>query len=118
MNTFRIPPETSLPIETPPCPSFMTQSRITTLLQGTFTRRPSSFRPDLIAMQSSPVLKTQLLINTSSQHSGSQPSLLGPLLSIFTLRTVTFLQRTGFNSHIGELIIVKSSSRTFWQRYG
>src|SRR5436853_3570075 len=109
MNTFRIPPDTSLPMDTPPCPSFIRQFSMTTLLHGTLTRRPSTFLPDLIAMQSSPVLKMQFVMRTSSQHSGSHPSLLGPWLSIVTFRTVTFLQRTGFSSHIGELIIVKSS---------
>jgi hypothetical protein len=69
-------------------------------------------------MQSSPVLKEHALIRTSSQHSGSQPSLFGPWLWMVTLRTVTFLQSTGFNSHMGELIIVKSSSKTLLHRYG
>ena len=60
-----MPPETSLPIETPPWPSFIWQSRMMMFSLGTLMRRPSALRPDLIAMQSSPVLNTQLLISTS-----------------------------------------------------
>ena len=53
-------------------------------------------------MQSSPVLNTQRSISTSRHDSGSQPSLFGPWLEIFTPRTVTFAQSTGLISHIGE----------------
>ena len=70
---------------------------------GTLTRRPSALRPDLIAMQSSPVSKWQSSISTSRHDSGSQPSLFGPWVAMRTLRTVTFVHSTGWISHIGEL---------------
>src|SRR5438128_513747 len=115
-NTLRIPPETSLPIDTPPWPSFMLQLRTIRLLHGTFTRRPSAFLPDLIAMQSSPVLNVQFSMSTSVHDSGSHPSLFGPCVSISTLRIVTFRQSTGFSSHIGEFLILIPSIRTLVHR--
>ena len=69
-------------------------------------------------MQSSPVSNVQRSISTSRHDSGSQPSLFGPWLRIVTPRTVTFVQSTGWISHIGELTMVTPSMRTFWQRYG
>ena len=54
-KTLRQSPEISLPITTPPCPSFMLQLRMTMFSEGTCTRRPSASRPLLMAMQSSPV---------------------------------------------------------------
>src|SRR5215475_39194 len=104
-KTFQHPPEISLPIVTPPCPSRISQLRTMMFWLGVFTRRPSALRPDLIAIQSSPVLNTQRSISTSLHDSGLQPSLFGPPLEIFTPRTVTFSQRTGLISHIGELTI-------------
>ena len=77
---LRAPPEISLPMVTPPCPSFIVQSRMITFSTGTLTRRPSSLRPDLSAMQSSPVSKAQRSISTSRHDSGLQPSLFGPWL--------------------------------------
>src|SRR5437016_3844028 len=81
-------------------------------------RRPSAFRPDLIAMQSSPVSKTQFSISTLRHDSGSQPSLFGPWLLIFTPRIVTFSHNTGFNSHIGEFVNATPSISTFLHPYG
>ena len=54
---------------------------------GMLTRRPSLLRPDLRAMQSSPVSNVQRSIRTSRHDSGSQPSLFGPWLMILTPRT-------------------------------
>ena len=73
-------------------------------------------RPDFSAMQSSPVSKVQPSMSTSTQASGSQPSLLVPRLLMVTLRTVTLAHSTGFTSHIGELTMVTPSISTFWQR--
>ena len=86
----------------------------------TVTRRPSALRPALIAMQSSPVSKKQLLISTSRQDSGSQPSVFGPSPDTWTCRsfTVTLVQRTGCTCHIGELRSLTPSIRTLVQRYG
>src|SRR5581483_12233471 len=103
---------------TPPCPFFMWQPWITMFCDGTFTRRPSSLRPDLIAMQSSPVLKKQLSISTSEQDSGSHPSVFGPEASILRLRTVTLVQRHGVTCHIGEFTKCTPSMRMFFERYG
>ena len=77
-----------------------------------------ALRPDLIAMQSSPVSKVQPSISTSAEDSGSQPSLFGPWLDMVTPRTVTLRQSTGCISHIGELRIVTPSMSTLRQRYG
>ena len=64
-----------------------------------------------MAMQSSPVSKTQSSMSTSREDSGSQPSLFGPWLAIFTPRTVTFVESTGCISHIGELTMWTPSIR-------
>src|SRR5215218_8812236 len=65
---------------------------------GTFTRRPSASRPDLIATLSSWAPRLQLLITTWSQDSGSTPSVLlcAVLESVLTPSTVTFLQSVGW----------------------
>ena len=115
---LRAPPDTSLPITTPPCPSFMEQLRMTTFSIGAARRRPSSFRPDFSAMQSSPVSNVHPSMSTSRHDSGSQPSLFGPWLLTTTSRTVTLRHSTGWISHIGELTMVTPSMSTFWHRYG
>src|SRR6185312_3708066 len=117
-NTLRTPPDISLPTVTPPCPFFMWQPRITMFSAGTFTRRPSSLRPDLMAMQSSPVLKKQFSISTSEHDSGSHPSVFGPELLIYRSLTVTFLQRHGVTCHMGEFSRRTPSIRMFLERYG
>jgi hypothetical protein len=68
-------------------------------------------------MQSSPVSNIALDQHVAARF-GSQPSLFGPWLRMVTPRTITFLQSTGWISHIGELTIVTPSMSTFWQRYG
>src|SRR5580698_2526944 len=115
---LRTSPDASLPIVTPPCPSFMTHFRTIMFWLGTAIRRPSRLRPLLIAMQSSPVSNSQLSISTSVEDSGSHPSLFGPWVAILTLRTVTFFDNTGLISHIGEFRMVTPSIRTFVHRYG
>ena len=94
-KTSRAPPLISLPIVTPPCPARIRQPRTTTRSTGTLTRLPSALRPDLRAMQSSPVSKVVSSIRTSEHDSGLQPSLLGPREAMVTRRTVTFEERTG-----------------------
>src|SRR5262245_43599248 len=91
---------------------------MTTFSVGTLTRRPSAFLPALIAMQSSPVLNSQLVINTSVHDSGSQPSVLGPFAVMDTSLTVTFRHSTGCTCHIGELTSFTPSIKTLVQRYG
>ena len=83
--------------------------------EGTFTRRPSSFLPDLMAIQSSPVLKKQLSISTSVQDSGSHPSVFGPALLMVSPRTMTFEDNTGWTFHMGEWSSVTPSMRRFLQ---
>ncbi len=78
---LRTPPVISLPMVTPPWPSANVQLRMTMSSDGTLTRLPSAFFPDLMAMQSSPVLNVHPWMTTSRQDSGSQPSLFGPWLS-------------------------------------
>src|SRR3569833_140643 len=94
----------------------MVQLRMIKFADGTFTRRPSVLRPDLIAMQSSPVSNRHFSINTSRQLSGSQPSLFAPCETISTPRTVTLVHNRGCNSHIGERRIRTPSINTFRQR--
>ena len=53
---------------------------------GTPIRRPSALRPDLMAMQSSPVSNMQFSMSTLRHDSGSQPSLFGPWLLTVTPR--------------------------------
>src|SRR4051794_17617288 len=117
-NTLRTPPDISLPIVTPPWPSFIWQSSIRMSSLGVFTRRPSAFLPDLIAMQSSPVSKLQSRITTIRLDSGSQPSLFGPWELIFTPSTSTWSDSVGCSSHIGEFTMVTSEMTTLLQRYG
>src|SRR5437016_7347782 len=93
--TLRTPPVISLPIVTPPCPAAKEEFWMTMFWLGTFTRRPSVLRPDLIATQSSPTLKVIASISTPSQHSGSQPSVLGPVDCTVTPSMVTCVQRVG-----------------------
>src|SRR5215471_16250575 len=102
MKTLLTPPEISLPTDTPPCPFFMWQSRMITLRVGVCSLRPSAFLPDLMAMQSSPVLKKQFSMRTSVHDSGSHPSVLGPEASIVSPRTITFVHSTGCTCHMGE----------------
>src|SRR5690242_4810256 len=111
---LRAPPEHSLPTQIAPrLENLKTQSSITMFSDATPTRRPSTSRPDLIAMQSSPVSNVTFWICTSEQHSGSHPSLLPPPLRVWRLsrRTVMFLDSTGCTHHIGGRTAVKSSSR-------
>src|SRR6187431_862851 len=96
----------------------MLQLLIRIFSEGMFRRRPSALRPDLMAMQSSPVSNKQFLITTFLQDSGSQPSELGPRLANVTPSTVTLLQRTGFNSQKGALVMVILSINTLVQLYG
>ena len=90
----------------------MLQLRTTMFSLGRAQRRPSTLRPDLIAIQSSPVLKVQSSISTFLQDSGSQPSPLGPLLSTVTPRTVRSSQRSGWMTQNGERSRVTPSIRT------
>ena len=110
-NTFWQPPLISEPITTPPCPFFISQLRMMMFLAGMLRSRPSRLRPLLMAMQSSPVLKKQSSISTRSQHSGSQPSPLGPSLIIFTRRTVMSVECRGWMTQNGERSRVMSSIR-------
>src|ERR1700729_2084381 len=103
--TFFTPPVISLPMVMPPCPLAKLLFWMTTFWLGTLTRRPSASRPDLIAMQSSPVLKVTLSMTTPSQDSGSQPSVFGPEDEIDRPRTVTFRHRFGFRCQNGEFSI-------------
>src|SRR4051812_47106265 len=74
--TLRTPPVISLPQVIAPQLPFIRQLTTTTFWVSTLTRRPSSSRPDLMAMLSSCAPRSQLAMTTWSQHSGSQPSVL------------------------------------------
>ena len=87
------PAPISLPSVTPPWPLCITQFWITWFCDGPYCT--SRFLPDLIAMQSSPVLNSTFSQSTVSHASGSKPSLFRPLLSASTPRITTFLQSTG-----------------------
>src|SRR6266536_727377 len=114
--TWFAPPPTSLPTQIAPrLLKTKSQFSMTMFCDGTPTRCASTSRPDLIAMQSSPVSKVQPTMCTSLQHSGSQPSLLPPPLRVlnFTLRTVMLLDSTGCTAHIGGRSTVIPSIRMF-----
>ena len=70
-----------------------------------------------MAMQSSPVSKSQSSISTFSHDSGSHPSLFGPWLCIFTPFMVTFSDSSGWISQNGERLMVNPSSRMFLHLY-
>ena len=112
-NTLRQPPEISEPMTTPPCPSAIVQWRTMMFSEGMFQRRPSSLRPLLIAMQSSPVWKRQFSMSTFSHDSGSHPSPLGPSLMMVRPRTVIFFDSRGCTTQKGERSRVTPSSRMF-----
>ena len=78
---------------------------------GILRSRPSRLRPLLMAIQSSPVSKKQSSMSTRSQHSGSQPSPLGPSLIIFTRRTVISVEWSGWITQKGERSKFTSCSR-------
>ena len=94
-STNKLPPEISLPITTPPCPFLIMQPRTIMFSLGIFHLRPSSLRPDLMAIQSSPVSNVQFSINTFLQDSGSHPSPLGPRLKTVTPLTIKLSQKRG-----------------------
>jgi hypothetical protein len=112
MKMFFAPPDISLPMATPACPSRIVEPRTMMFSTGRATRRPSSLRPDLIATQSSPTSNTQFSIRTSFEESGLQPSLLGPWLTISRPRTITFSESTGCTSHMGDRTIFRPSIST------
>ena len=88
------------------------QLRTTMFSLGVARRRPSALRPDLMAMQSSPVLNEQPSMSTFLQDSGSQPSLFGPSPLIVTLRTMRFSQNSGWMTQNGEFF----RGDSFYQR--
>src|SRR5215471_14823891 len=88
--TFFTPPDISLPMPTPPWPSAPFTRRTTMFSLGRFTRQPSSLSPDLMMMQSSPVLNDESSMSTFLHESGSMPSLFGPSVTTFTPRMITF----------------------------
>lgn len=97
-----MPPEHSLPAVIAPCPSWQETRRMMTFYVGTAILLPSLLRPDLSAMQSSPVEKPQSRMSTSRHDSGSHPSLFGPGELTVTPLTVTFVQSTGWITYIGD----------------
>ena len=109
---FDAPAEASLPIVRAPWPVVKRQDSMRMLRDGRPTRRPSSSRPDLMAMQSSPVVNEQPVMTTFSQESGLQPSLFGPRESTVMPRTSTSVQKTGCTTHIGAFTMRTSSMRT------
>src|SRR2546429_5576480 len=117
-KTLFAPPETSLPTQIAPrLLNRKSQFSMTMFCDGTLTRRPSTSRPDLMAMQSSPVSKVHPTMCTSLQHSGSQPSLLPPPPRVcsLTLLTVMFEDSTGWMAHIGGRSTVIPPMRMFVQ---
>src|SRR5580658_4411842 len=95
INTRSMPPEISLPNDTPPeAPPQLekVQSSIATSVVGMLTVAPAIPRPDLTAMSSSPDPKLHPSINTRAQESGSQPSELALEPLVVTSETVTSLQ--------------------------
>ena len=102
----------------PPCPLANVQFWMTRFWLGTLTRRPSASRPDLIAMQSSPVSNVTPSMTTPSQDSGSHPSVFGPDELMLTPSTVTLEHRLGFRCQNGELMMVTPWMSTVSVRNG
>ncbi len=81
----------------------MVQLVMVTFSVGLAYLRPSSSRPDLIVIQSSPTLIWQSEICTFLQDEGLMPSVLGECgLLIVTPVIVTLSQKTGFMVQNGE----------------
>src|SRR5690625_885242 len=114
--TSLTPPVSSLPMVNAPYFITMVQSSMTTFRHGSLTRSPSSSRPDLIAIESSPTSKWQRRTTTSVHDSGSKPSLFGPWLTTSTSSTSTFVHSTGWITHIGDRRIRTPCSHTLRQR--
>src|SRR6266508_6467217 len=115
-----MPPVSSLPQVIAPQLPFIRQPKTTMFWHGTLTRRPSASRPDLMAMLSSWAPRSQLLMTTWSQDSGSQPSVLecAVLASVETRSTVTFLHSVGCSCQNIELRIFTPWISTRSHSYG
>jgi hypothetical protein len=74
-------------------------------------------RPLLMAMQLSPVSKTQSSMRTSQQFLGLHPSLFVLSDRIVMPRTVTLVLRIGWITHMGDWRIVTPSIKTLEQRW-
>src|SRR5918911_301968 len=115
-----MPPVCSLPQVIAPQLPFIRQPKTTMFWQGTLTRRPSASRPDLMAMLSSCAPRSQLLMTTWSQDSGSQPSVLlcAVLGSVLTPSTVTLRHSVGCSCQNIEFFSVTPWISTVSQLYG
>ena len=109
------PPDIPLPITAAPCLPVMRQLHITTFSQGLPTLQPSSFIPELMAIQSSPVQKSQSSIQTFWQESGFNPSVLCPEVLTVTPFILTSSQYTGCMVHCGPSSMVIPSTLTCLQ---
>src|SRR5215472_1866020 len=114
--TLRIPPVISLPQVMPPHGPWNLQPNTTMFWEGILTRRPSSSRPDLMAMQSSYASSVQFLITTWSQDSGSHPSVCEWLVPpVVTPSIVTLRHSVGCNCQNCDCLRVTPSISTFVQ---
>src|SRR5438094_3440972 len=115
-----MPPVCSLPQVIAPQLPFITQLKTTRFCVGTLTRRPSSSRPDLMAMLSSCAPSVQLRMTTWSLDSGSQPSVLecAVLGSVVTPSTMTLVHRVGCSCQNIGFFSVTPWMSTFLQLYG
>src|SRR5690606_28720992 len=112
--TFFIPPDTSLPITTPPCPLSIVQLVIVTFSVGVAHLRPSASRPDLMVIQSSPTLIWQSEICTFLHEVGLMPSVLGDGgLKIVTPVIRILSQKAGLIVQNGLFLMVIPSMRMF-----
>jgi len=118
-KTFRIPPETSLPITTPPCPFFMVHAADDDILAwniDTPTVGISSgfYCNTIVAAFENAVFDQNIGAGFRITAVIVRPEPIGcsqPTID-------TFLQRTGFINHIGEFLSVTPCSSTFLHRYG
>jgi len=69
---------------------FMRQFSMVIFSDGLFIFQPSSFSPDFIAMASSPVVASKLVILIFLLESITIPSVLGPVVDILTPWTEAF----------------------------
>src|SRR2546427_5505696 len=99
--TFSTPPLSSLPQARKPYGPSAWHPRTTTLRQGAARRRPSSSRPDLRAMSSSPEANVHRRITNRAHDSGLHPSLFGPGSLVVTPSMVTSVQSVGCSCQNG-----------------
>jgi hypothetical protein len=104
-NTFRAPPEISLPIVTPPWPSFIEQSRITDVLHRHVHAPPIVVAAGLQRDAVVAGVERAAFDQHVAARLGIAAVVVRPMAVDDDAATITLVDRTGWISHIGELRI-------------